>query len=511
MLEASDAKSGKACLTYTTDPGTSCDQIIVSNGAVWASKTCASPGIFAAGGVNCNNTYSAGTLVSASGNGTTVTFTTAVAHLLSVGQKVTITGATPGAYNLTNVSVSSVPTATTFTVTNAASGTYVSGGVLTSTVDFGAQIDSILAKATTVGGELPFPATTGVVDRSALTGAVCTPASGKIPATMTLLPGYYGGDPTSTLNKATGGGYYVKSNKTACITTSAGADQIKDVLLSPGVYYFGLSKDWVVADGYSVVGGGTPLPLATDPAGTGTSYYYCDPTNAAGVQLVFGAASSGATVNGINNSGTVTLCGQANTAAAIALGGPNTVVLRGLRNPDFSPAVSLKLNAGSGPTLYADATCTQSTSATCGLLTNAATGAFNVTGFVFAPNDSFNLNLSPDCGTDTTWELLDCEANPTIGNGGIASFMGGVVLDGMYLNIVKNGGVNSASAAAKWQGVPWVPTTGLPNPSSGVNAADIVLTATGAGFSGSAEITVTQYAPGSNVFSNLKTIAWSNG
>ena len=51
-----DAKSGKACLTYTTDPGTSCDQIIVSNGAVWASKTCASPGIFAAGGVNCNNT-----------------------------------------------------------------------------------------------------------------------------------------------------------------------------------------------------------------------------------------------------------------------------------------------------------------------------------------------------------------------------------------------------------------------------------------------------------------------
>jgi hypothetical protein len=64
---------------------------------------------------------------SASGNGTTVTYTckTLSPHGLSVGDVITISGMYLTAYNLSGVTVASVPTDLTFTVTNAATGTWV--------------------------------------------------------------------------------------------------------------------------------------------------------------------------------------------------------------------------------------------------------------------------------------------------------------------------------------------------------------------------------------------------
>jgi hypothetical protein len=66
-------------------------------------------------------------IVSASGNGTTVTYTCKALnpHGLSVGDVITISGMYLTAYNLTNAVVASVPTDLTFTVTNAATGTWV--------------------------------------------------------------------------------------------------------------------------------------------------------------------------------------------------------------------------------------------------------------------------------------------------------------------------------------------------------------------------------------------------
>jgi hypothetical protein len=63
---------------------------------------------------------------SASGNGTTVTYTckTLNPHGLSVGDVITISGMYLTAYNLSEVTVASVPTDLTFTVTNAATGTW---------------------------------------------------------------------------------------------------------------------------------------------------------------------------------------------------------------------------------------------------------------------------------------------------------------------------------------------------------------------------------------------------
>lgn len=64
----------------------------------------------------------------AAGTGTVVTYTTELPHTLSVGNTITVTGVSPTAYNLSGVTVASVPTSTTFTVANSATGSYSSGG-----------------------------------------------------------------------------------------------------------------------------------------------------------------------------------------------------------------------------------------------------------------------------------------------------------------------------------------------------------------------------------------------
>jgi hypothetical protein len=66
------------------------------------------------------------------GNGTTVNFT--AANGFTVGQKVSIDGVLPSQYNLQDVTIASA-SASNFTVTNGATGTYISGGLATSPVN----------------------------------------------------------------------------------------------------------------------------------------------------------------------------------------------------------------------------------------------------------------------------------------------------------------------------------------------------------------------------------------
>jgi hypothetical protein len=70
------------------------------------------------------------TITNISGNGTTVTYT--AANNYSAGHQVSIYNVNPNAYNLQNVTVAST-SSTQFTVTNSATGTYVSGGVVQKT------------------------------------------------------------------------------------------------------------------------------------------------------------------------------------------------------------------------------------------------------------------------------------------------------------------------------------------------------------------------------------------
>lgn len=76
-------------------------------------------------------TFITATVSNVSAAAGTVTYTTSAAHGFTAGQTVSITGVVPTAYNLTDVTIAATPTTTTFTVTNAATGTFVSGGTAT--------------------------------------------------------------------------------------------------------------------------------------------------------------------------------------------------------------------------------------------------------------------------------------------------------------------------------------------------------------------------------------------
>jgi hypothetical protein len=66
------------------------------------------------------------------GNGTTVTYT--AANSFSAGQSVSIDQVSPYIYNLQNVAIATA-SATQFTVTNAATGIYISGGLATAPIN----------------------------------------------------------------------------------------------------------------------------------------------------------------------------------------------------------------------------------------------------------------------------------------------------------------------------------------------------------------------------------------
>jgi hypothetical protein len=70
------------------------------------------------------------TITGAVGNGTTVVYTVSGTNTFDVGINVTITGVNPSAYNLSNQTITA-SNSSTFSITNAATGTYVSGGIAT--------------------------------------------------------------------------------------------------------------------------------------------------------------------------------------------------------------------------------------------------------------------------------------------------------------------------------------------------------------------------------------------
>lgn len=71
-------------------------------------------------------------ITNVTGNGTTVTYT--AANSFSAGQIVSIDQVMPYIYNLQNVAIATA-NATQFTVTNAATGIYISGGLATAPID----------------------------------------------------------------------------------------------------------------------------------------------------------------------------------------------------------------------------------------------------------------------------------------------------------------------------------------------------------------------------------------
>lgn len=99
-----------------------------------------------------------------SGNGTAVTFTTSTTHGLSAGNKVSIVGVTPTAYNLSNVTVATTPSTTTFTVSNSTSTAYTSGGYIVS--DINTRLDFEFYRTPVLFGSTDIQTTAGVTTYS---------------------------------------------------------------------------------------------------------------------------------------------------------------------------------------------------------------------------------------------------------------------------------------------------------------------------------------------------------
>jgi hypothetical protein len=76
-------------------------------------------------------------VIGATASGTTITYTTDAAHELTVGTKISISGISPTVFNLSDVTIATVPTSTTFTIVvpSAISGTFASSGYLVNDVD----------------------------------------------------------------------------------------------------------------------------------------------------------------------------------------------------------------------------------------------------------------------------------------------------------------------------------------------------------------------------------------
>jgi hypothetical protein len=111
------------------------------------------------------------TITNISGNGTTVTFT--AANGFTAGQKVSINGVLPSQYNFQDVTIATA-TASTFTVTNGATGTYISGGIATSPANLASYTAALQVRS------LP-SSPTKVLDLTTSNGGISiTAAQGKV-------------------------------------------------------------------------------------------------------------------------------------------------------------------------------------------------------------------------------------------------------------------------------------------------------------------------------------------
>jgi hypothetical protein len=115
-------------------------------------------------------------LTNVSGNGTTVTYTCDNAFV--AGQTVSIDGVIPNVYNLQNKTIAT-RNSTSFTVTNGATGTYISGGIATVPMNLSSYTAKLQVRSLPSDPDAVLTLTTenGGITITALTGFVAVTAS----------------------------------------------------------------------------------------------------------------------------------------------------------------------------------------------------------------------------------------------------------------------------------------------------------------------------------------------
>jgi hypothetical protein len=129
------------------------------------------------------------TITNITGNGTTVTYTTA-AQAFSVGQSVSISGVIPSQYNLQNVTIAT-RSSTQFTITNPSTGTYISGGVAYAPVNLTGYTSALQLRSLPNDATAALTLTTenGGIAITALTGTIAVSATAA--QTRAIDEGYY--------------------------------------------------------------------------------------------------------------------------------------------------------------------------------------------------------------------------------------------------------------------------------------------------------------------------------
>lgn len=110
------------------------------------------------------------------GNGTTVTFT--AANGFTNGQTVSISGVLPSQYNFQNVTITSV-TSSQFTISNPATGTYISGGIAYAPVNLTSYTAALQIRSLPSSPDAVLTLTTsnGGISITALTGTIACHAT----------------------------------------------------------------------------------------------------------------------------------------------------------------------------------------------------------------------------------------------------------------------------------------------------------------------------------------------
>ena len=208
-------------------------------------------------------------IANVSASGGTVTFTTKRPHNLTTGMYVTTSVTSPAAYTLSNVRVASTPTDKTFTVTNAATGTYAANAA-DAIKTANPSISSITKSGTTYTVTTATPH--GLVDNTSVQltftngdasygtafSAVQTVASVIDPTTFTVT------NATATTGTAPTAGYLSIATANCSKTSSwdnSTANKVFDLSMTSGYARTGLTYNWAFYEHGTYTGPGTGTPI----------------------------------------------------------------------------------------------------------------------------------------------------------------------------------------------------------------------------------------------------------
>lgn len=270
----------------------------------------------------------------ASGNGTTVTYTTSTTHGLVPGQYVNITGLGVG-YNVSNVPIATVPTSTTFTIANSgASSSYgttvttaVANPVGTTTVTLNTLYPSVTAGMIVTGTGVP--ANTYVVSATSVSGQTVLLLTNAVTAGSSITLSFSNGGIVTPMLLSAGGLFTVtgtgavsstSANITGSITANYGS--VQGNLKVGGSVYSGTT----LAQSVIAVLSGVPAAGTVRYALSGAHSLTTNST-----VYVSGIAPSGYSgvfkVTGVNTSTTTATASAGTAATTVVLNSPPTVAV----------------------------------------------------------------------------------------------------------------------------------------------------------------------------------------